>query len=307
MKKTPLILVVTSLLCLFVGYLIGHRTSISSSPSSTAGGRQVIRDTFGDVKTHGRVIVGIGQEAAPFGYRENGDLVGFDVDIARAVVRHLEEYTGGPISLEFRPVTDETRISWVQSGEVHMSLCHTNITRKRDANIDFTVPYAWDGKGVMYRTSGGPRDLADFTGKSIGIKRSSSSEGEINAFFKSRGWTPPVLRQFDNHAAGIQALVDGQIDGFTDDNSIIINTAMLAGHKVGPTEVLAVTGTPYSPTYFGIGVPENDSHWRDTLNYCLQDLWLSGEFQTIYDKWFGPKSMCPIPLGSHKMEPFVKG
>jgi polar amino acid transport system substrate-binding protein len=271
------------------------------SASSAAG------STLDKVRGNGRLIVGIGQEAAPFGYRDKGELVGFDVEIARAVAKRLETYAGRQISLEFKPVTDETRIAWVQSGEVHMSLCHTNITRKRDANIDFTVPYGWDGKGVLYRAAGGKRDLSYFAGKTIGFKRSSSSEGEIQEFFTAQGWKLPLLKQFDNHAAGVQALMDGQIDGFTDDNSIVINTAMLAGHKVGPGGELAVTDTPYSPANFGIGVPENDSHWRDTLNYCLHDLWLSGEFQTIYNKWFGPKSMCPIPMSDHKMEPFVKG
>ncbi|MDP6046534.1 MAG: transporter substrate-binding domain-containing protein, partial [Phycisphaerae bacterium] len=179
--------------------------------------------------------------------------------------------------------------------------------RKRDANIDFTVPYGWDGKGVLYDLGKGKRDLKDFAGKIIGIKRSSSSEGEIQAYFKDQGWTPPVIKQFDSHAAGIGALVDGQIDGFTDDNSIIINTAMKAGHKVGPAGPLAVTQTPYSPAYFGIGVRENDSDWRDTLNYCLHDLWNFGQFQKIYAKWFGPDSMCPVPLEGRRMESFVKG
>ncbi|MDP6636069.1 MAG: transporter substrate-binding domain-containing protein [Phycisphaerae bacterium] len=59
--------------------------------------------------------------------------------------------------------------------------------------------------------------------------------------------------------------------------------------------------------YFGIGVRENDSDWRDTLNYCLHDLWTSGAFQKIYNKWFGPDSMCPVPLQGRRMEPFVKG
>jgi polar amino acid transport system substrate-binding protein len=68
-----------------------------------------------------------------------------------------------------------------------------------------------------------------------------------------------------------------------------------------------VTNTPYSPTYFGIGVAQNDSRWRNMVNYALQDLWLSGEYQTIYDKWFGPASNCPIPLDKHHMEPFVNG
>lgn len=265
------------------------------------------RATLEVVKKTGMVIIGIGQEAAPFGYMQGGRLVGYDVDIARAVVNKLQKYTDRKLKLVFKPVTDETRISWVQSGEVHMSLCHTNITRKRDANIDFSVPYGWDGKGVLYDFRKGKRDLSDFAGKTIGIKRASSSEGEIQSYFAAKGWKKPILKQFDNHAAGIQALVHGQIDGFTDDNSIIINTAMKAGHKVGQGGVLAVSETPYSPAYFGIGVSENDSKWRDVLNYALHDLWESGEFLKIYTKWFGAESMCPLPLGTNRLEPFVKG
>ena len=82
---------------------------------------------------------------------------------------------------------------------------------------------------------------------------------------------------------------------------------MRAGHQVGPDGMIAVTATPYSPAYFGIGVPENDSDWRDTLNYCLHDLWSSGEFHRIHDEWFGAQSMCPIPIGENRMEPFVRG
>src|SRR5688572_22203485 len=121
------------------------------------GAVTALAGTLDKVKTEGRVIVGIGQEAAPFGYRDQGELVGFDVDIVRAVAKRLEQYVGRPLTLQFTAVTDETRISWVQSGQVHMSLSHTNITRKRLANIDFTVPYGWDGKGILYRRAGGER------------------------------------------------------------------------------------------------------------------------------------------------------
>jgi len=82
---------------------------------------------------------------------------------------------------------------------------------------------------------------------------------------------------------------------------------MRAGHKVGPGGILAVTETPYSPAYFGIGVPEDDSDWRDAVNYALHDLWTSGEFNRIHETWFGAESMCPMPLGDNRMEPFVDG
>jgi ABC-type amino acid transport substrate-binding protein len=297
MKATRLMVLLGSA-CLVVGLVAGARHA-TAAPG--AGG------VLEKIKADGRLIVGIGQEAAPFGYRENGQLVGYDVDIARAVAKRLESYIGKPFTLQFVAVTDETRISWVQSGQVQMSLDHTNITRKRLANIDFSVPYGWDGKAVLYRNAKAPRDLADFAGKTIGIKRSSSAEGEIKAYFEAKGWTPPTLKQYDNHGAGIRALLDQQIDGFTDDTSLIIATATLAGQKVGPDGQLAVTQTPYSTAMFGIGVPQDDSRWRNAVNYALHDLWLSGEFQRIYAKWFGPGAVCPLPMGEHRMEPFVNG
>lgn len=287
--------------------LLMAQLGCDSSKNNASSPTNIRISTLHEVKNTGKVIIGMGMEAAPFGFRDGDELVGFDVDIARAVANKLEKYIGKPVQIQFKSVTDETRIGWVQTGEVHMSLCHTNNTRKRDANIDFTVPYGWDGKGVLYDLRQGKRDLSDFQGKTIGIKRASSSEGEIQSYFKAKGWKPLTLKHFDSHIAGIQALIDGQIDGFTDDNSIIINTAMKAGHKVGPEGNLAVTPTPYSPAYFGICVPENDSDWRDTLNYCLHDLWNSGQFQEIYTKWFGPNSLCPIPLAKNHMQPFVEG
>ncbi len=291
-----------------IALVLGLAVSCAAPSRKGSSGRAGAgRSTLDAVRKEGKVIIGIGMEAAPFGFREDGELVGFDVDIARAVAGRLKVYVGRDVRAEFVPVTDETRIAWVLSGQVHMSLCHTNITRKRDARIDFSIPYGWDSKGILYDLRNGRKDLAAFAGRTIGIKRSSSSEGEIQAYFTARGWKAVQIKQYDNHTAGIQAVCDGQIDGFTDDNSIIINTAMKAGHKVGPGQALAVTDTPYSPAYFGIGMPENDSDWRDTVNYCLHDLWLSGEFQRAYRKWFGEDSMCPIPLGEHRMEPFVKG
>lgn len=293
---------------MFSSFLITAMIIYTGCQESDAAAASVEKKSVVDiVKESKKVIVGMGMEAAPFGYREGEKLVGYDVDIAKAVVKELNNVIGTEVELQFKAVSDETRISWVQSGEIHMSLCHTNNTRKRDANIDFSVPYGWDGKGVLYDLRKGKKDLNEFAGKVIGIKRSSSSEGEIKAYFEKNGMKIPEIKQYDNHSAGIQALVDGQIDGFTDDNSIIINTAMKMKHTVGPNGILAVTDTPYSPAFFGIGVPENDSDWRDAINYSLHNLWNSGEFQKIYDKWFGANSMCPIPLGKNKMEPFVQG
>jgi polar amino acid transport system substrate-binding protein len=45
-------------------------------------------------------------------------------------------------------------------------------------------------------------------------------------------------------------------------------------------------------------VPNNDSLWRDQVNYALQELWKDGRYQQIYARWFeGPQKIIDLPLG----------
>jgi len=52
---------------------------------------------------------------------------------------------------------------------------------------------------------------------------------------------------------------------------------------------------------YGLGLPENDSDFRDLVNRTLVDLWNTGEYLKIYNKWFGPKTNFYLPL-TWKME-----
>ena len=50
-----------------------------------------------------------------------------------------------------------------------------------------------------------------------------------------------------------------------------------------------------------LGVVENDSDFRDFVNAALMDMWEKGEYQKIYDKWFGKDTKDYLPL-TWKME-----
>jgi ABC-type amino acid transport substrate-binding protein len=98
--------------------------------------------------------------------------------------------------------------------------------------------------------------------------------------------------EFDDKLAAVQALRDGAVEGYTEDNITLLSLA------AGDPELTLLPGG-HNRVQFGIGVPENDSKWRDNVNLALQDLWTSGEFDVIYDKWFvDPDSrIIDLPLG----------
>src|SRR5262245_1458990 len=86
------------------GYFVRARAGtapVAAPAAPSPGGATAGASMLDRVKADGHLVVGIGQEAAPFGYRESGNLVGFDVEIANAVAKRLEDYIGRKLAVEF--------------------------------------------------------------------------------------------------------------------------------------------------------------------------------------------------------------
>ena len=90
----------------------------------------------------------------------------------------------------------------------------------------------------------------------------------------------------------MQAVLDGAVEGYSEDNITLLSLA------AGNPDLTLLPGG-HNRVQFGIGVPENDSDWLDAVNVALQEVWKSGEYQRIYDRWFvTPDSrIIDLPLG----------
>ena len=107
----------------------------------------------------------------------------------------------------------------------------------------------------------------------------------------SAGGPAPDVVEFSDKLAAMEALRSGAVEGYTEDNITLL--ALAAGD---PDLVLLPGG--HNPVQFGIGVPINESVWRDQVNYALQEIWKDGTYEAIYTRWFiGPEAMIELPLG----------
>ena len=44
-----------------------------------------------------------------------------------------------------------------------------------------------------------------------------------------------------------------------------------------------------------VAVPQDDSAWRDLINFTIQDMAADGSLGKIYQKWFGPDTPYAFP------------
>jgi polar amino acid transport system substrate-binding protein len=241
--------------------------------------------TSATVDERGSVRIGVRNDNPPLSFIDDtGDWVGFDVDLANALADELG------VEAELVVVDGTTRISFLEEGRVDMSVASMNHTLGREEAVDFSITYFWDQQSFLVRT-GTYESLDDLIGQTVGANAGSSTIASWTTYVAERGGDAPEFVEFDDKLAAMQALRDGAIEGYTEDNITLLTLA------AGDPELTLLPGG-HNRVQFGVGVPENDSDWRDRINIALQSLWRSGEFQEIYERWFvGPERQVDLPLG----------
>jgi polar amino acid transport system substrate-binding protein len=240
------------------------------------------------IKERGALIAGVKDAVIPFGYidGDSNQLVGFDIDICRAIAKQLG------VDLKLKPVTSATRIPMLAQGSVDLTAATMTHKFAREDSIDFSITYFMDGQKILVKKDGGIKSVADLAGKKVGTAKGSTSEKNI----KEAQPKCKVL-SFEGYPQAFLALRQGKVAAVTTDSTILLG---LKNSAPNPGEY-AIVGEYISDEPYGLGLPENDSDFRDLVNRTLVDLWNTGEYLKIYKKWFGQDTNYYLPL-NWKME-----
>jgi len=244
------------------------------------------------VEESGVARVGLMYNSIPAAYfNDRNEWVGFDVDVAEEVVRRVGEQMGKELKLERVKVNNKTRISFLTSGRIDMSTANMTHKRERDRTIDFSITYFFDGQKVLAK-KGKFSKLEDFVGKKLASMQGTTSEKNAVNLLKQLG-DPNAARNvisFQDEPSCFLALKQDKVAGWTTDSTILLG---YAAKEPGQYELV---GDFFSDEPYGMGVPEDDSDWRDAINFAIQDMWKDGAYKEIYDKWYGPDTPYSFPL-----------
>jgi polar amino acid transport system substrate-binding protein len=249
-------------------------------------------DTIAKIKQRGYMIGGVKDSVRPFGYIDEGTnkIVGFDCDILRYIAKRLG------VGIQFKPVTSQTRIPTLVEGNVDILAATMTHTKTRDEQIDYSITYFYDGQmtyfydgqKLLVRKGEGIKSYKDLAGRKVSSAKGSTSEQNI-----MRVQPRARVVSFENYPEAFLALKQGKSDAVTTDSTILLGLKASDPHPMK----YEIVGDFFSDEPYGLGVPENDSKWRDFVNESIIECWNSGEYQKIYNKWFGPKTKYFLPMG----------
>lgn len=244
--------------------------------------------TYDRVMSTKTIKVGLSNQGIPFGFIDDkNEWVGFDVDMATEIAKRLG------CKLEKVVVNNNTRISFVQTNPPKVDMVLSNMTHKRvrDEKIDFSITYFFDGQKFLAK-KGAVKDVKDLANMKVGSMQGTTSIVNATAYLKELGNPNPSVTGYDGEVAMFEALRSGRVQAITTDSTILL------GYAAKVPGQFELVGDFISDEPYGIGLPQDDSAWRDAINFTLQDIWKDGTYKTIYDKWFGPNSQYPFPLTS---------
>ena len=132
----------------------------------------------------------------------NGELVGFEIDVAKKVARDMG------VDIEFVPTPWQGLIPALIAGEFDVIIAGMSVRPRRMLVIDFTVPYAHSGMGVaanraMAADMKWPDDY-DRAGVTFSCRRGTTSCSDVERLFPKAG-----VRRFDDDARALREVLSG--------------------------------------------------------------------------------------------------
>ena len=222
------------------------------------------------VKDRGKVVCATLDDTPGFGFLdENGNHLGFDIDLCRAVAAAT---LGDANAVELRTIDAAERGPVMQAGEVDLLVFVTTWTSSRDAAWgDFVPTMFYDGQGFMVPVRLGVSSAYDLGGASVCTVSGTTSELNMEDFFRqNRMEYSPVI--FETADLALDAYSNNTCDVFTTDRSTL---AALRSSLPAPGEHVilpeVISEEPLTPL-----VPHGDSQWFDIVKTVMAIL-IQGE------------------------------
>ena len=237
--------------------------------------------TLDKVLKRGKVIVGVSSEAPPFGFiDDNGELVGFDIDIAKLIANKMFGEDG---HIEFLKQGFAARWANANSGKIDFGIQITTVHSQRPTKVAFTRSYVDSGIVLVSKKGSGINKIADANKSNITVANLTVPAQEERA---KRLFPKAKLTVFDSTSAQFNAVRTGRANAAQLDEPI-------ARWYVSQHDDVQVTEdwiTP--PTNNAVFTKLGDFTWWLVLDTYVNELRngsLYPQYAEIYKKWFGER------------------
>ncbi|OEF99493.1 amino acid ABC transporter substrate-binding protein [Vulcanibacillus modesticaldus] len=218
-------------------------------------------------------ILGTDATYPPFENLEDGEIVGFDIDIVKAVA----EEAG--IKIEVKNTGWDPLFEGINREQIDAGIAAITITEKRKQSYDFTSPYFEASQLIIVPNDSDVNSLKDLEGKKIGVQTATTGDFIVQEAF---GKTYQGLKGYDDILAALDDLQLGRIDAVVADNVVLLEYLKVLKND----SFKLVSDDSFEKEYYGIIVKKGNDELLEKLNEGLSKIKDNGKYDEIYRKYF---------------------
>lgn len=227
--------------------------------------------TYEKIQASGEMTFAMTGAYPPFNFiDEEGDLAGFDIDIANALANEL--------GVKAVPITTawDGIIGGLTSNRFDMIIGSMAITESRLEEVNFTDPYYFDGAQFFVPSESDVTGLDDLEEGVVGVVTGTTFHDLLNEKNNIAN-----IRQFESDVDNFMALEQGRMDGLVTGIFVGLQAPEKFGIQIKPA------GEMLYAEEIGIAVRKADETLLEKLNEALLTIIENGTYEEISMKWFG--------------------
>lgn len=253
-KKILSLLAITVVLTgVFTACGTKENTGSNSDDPSTSTGEPTVSSSE-------PLIVGTEAGFAPYEYMEGNEVVGVDMDIAKAIADSMGR------ELEIKNMDFDAALLAVQSGKVDFVAAGVSVSEERLKKMDFSVEYV-NSTEVVVVNKDNPMvaSVEDLDGKVIGVQ-----QGNIADFYVEENIDAKEIKRYTKFAQSAEDLKNGKID------CIVMDQLPAEDMVASNPELVILDGVLFEDKY-AIAVKKGNTEMLDKINEVIEQLKADGK------------------------------
>ena len=211
---------------------------------------------------------------APFEFMdENNQIQGFDVDLANALCEEMKA------KCTFHNQAFDSLIPALKFKRYDAAISAMDITDARLKQVNFSNAY-YDNSAAFISIEGKVADQAALEGKRVGVQNGSTHQSYL-----LEQMTGVTAVPYSSYQDAFIDMKNGRIDSVFGDTAVVAEWFKKQDNLTYVGD--QVTNQEYFGNGFGIAVNKSNQELVDQLNVALAAVKVNGEYDEIFNKYFG--------------------
>jgi len=255
------------------------------SPTTLTGTLRKARET-------GAITLAYRASSIPFSYLSpRGEPIGYSIDLCKLLVDAIGEEVGRTLAIKWQPVTPESRIGSIASGQSDLECGSTTSNLERRKLVAFSPTIFVSGTKLLVKKGSPIRSFRDLGGKKVVVTAGTTNEAAMREIARKFKLDFALLTAAD-HAASFAMLTAGEVDAFATDDVLLYG--LVAQNRRQADYVVTGEFLSYDP--YAIMYRKDDPQLARVVTDAFHALAADREIERRYERWFLRKLPSGVSL-----------